>query len=117
MGIGDGVDYISMHIWNNYDSTLRKENDGTTVVKVDDKDGKPYPASIDLEWQYKAKEDGVERIINEQVKHDCSGYDLKEDGIIRSFPEWTTNTPNYKGYTIYFNPPRRYSSTKNREIL
>lgn len=55
MGIGDGVDYISMHIWNNYDSTLRKENDGTTVVIVDDKDGKPYPASIDLEWRTKPK--------------------------------------------------------------
>lgn len=105
MGIGDGVDYISMHIWNNYDPTLRKENDGTTIVIVDDKDGKPYPASVDLEWQYTTEENGTETILNDQVKHDYPGYDLKEDGIILSFPEWTNNTPGYQGYTINFNPP------------
>lgn len=98
MSIGDGVDNIEIKIKNIY-TTESKDNDGLTVVIIDDEEGKAYPKNANLLWQYTEGS----TINNDVVEHVYPGNDLKMGGVISSYNPITET--GWKGYELTFNDP------------
>ena len=125
--INDGVDYME----------INKQ----TYIIIDDDEGNPVPASVEMKWNYiKDFKDGGEQIqYSDHVKWNYPGYELKfvegedPDGIFASWgDEKKTTTPqysknpdgtivtnestdyggNWRGFTFHFNNPDNITRQK-----
>lgn len=110
-----------------YDGIDRMEVNKVTYVIVDNDDGDPVPASVDMRWVYYKDYRNDNIPSSETVKWNYPGYEFKfdngkdPDGIIASWGSGSTTTPkhsldpaenestqyadNWRGFTLHFNHP------------
>lgn len=99
--LSDGAETISIEIYDPDGTEIK----GNTVVVVDDPDGNPYPAFVNLQWQYFVGSDNK----TDEVRYDYPSYALTElqSEMLSAAPSgWTKDgSTNWRGYSLQFNPP------------
>lgn len=114
------------------DGIDRMQVNQTTYVIVDDDEGNPVPASVDLKWLYEADyyNNGTPSVKSHEVKWNYPGYEFKfeagadPDGIIQYWGSNQTSTPTHapyqaadyedgwRGFNVHFTRPDNVTRQK-----